>query len=246
MKKIYILIFLISTHVLSTQVDLLSLTAETQTTGDLITFKVESELDFTELQKYKNKRVGDILYVLEVNRDGNGVFIRGILAAPEQNSNASEKAVEPKDIFTIKNLSYEPVKSEKLKDFIIFNGPDVKFSENSRKAMMVLFTLLGLMIGTLIIKRIMKIRKLKSEEKERLKKIETEIKSYSCKKDFEQFYLNRKVILRDFEFNNNKLNVFIESLNLIQYKETWSEEELTKIKESYLELIKSMGRSNGI
>jgi hypothetical protein len=227
-------------------VDLLSLSGEAQTTGDLVTFKVESELGFNELQKYKNKRVGDILYVLEVNRDGNGVFIRGILASPQQKKATTEKKIEPRDIFTIKNLDYKPSENESLKDFIIYNGPDVEFSEESKKALKIFMALIGLVLGLLIIRKMLKIRNLKNKEKKRIEKLENEIKSYSSKQEFESFYINRKNILDDFRFETNKYDSFIVSLNLIQYKESWSDEELTLIKESYSKLIETLGRKNGI
>jgi hypothetical protein len=246
MKRIYWFIFIITTHALSAQVDLLSLSGEAQTTGDLVTFKVESELGFDDLQKYKNKRIGDILYVLEVNRDGNGIFIRGILASPEQKKSISEKNIAPNDNFTIKNLNYKPSENEKLKDFIIYNGPDVKFSEGSKRALKIFMAFIGLVIGLLIIKKMLRIRNLKAKENKRLEILEGEIRSNSSKNEFELFYIKRKSILNDFRFETSKYEDFLLLLNQIQYKETWSEEELKQIKESYSKLIITMGRKNGV
>lgn len=246
--KIIVMILLISVHSFANQVNLLSLSADEHITGDIVTFKVESSLDFEELATYKNSRVGDILYVLEVNRDGNGIFIRGILAEQSEPKKTTENAEikEPTNTFVIKNLDYKPVKNEKLKDFIIYKGPDFQISEKNKK--MILITLSGffLLFSIFILRLFLRAKRKKKNEQNRLNEIENRLKNYQDKDEFESFYLERQKILLDFSYSTEKLEEYINYLNEIQYKPAWSSEELDEIRSLYKKLIKSMERKNGV
>ncbi len=250
MKNLSLFIFLIYSYSFAAQVELLSLDAEKKSTGDIVTFKVEGELSYEELKSYQNKRVGDILYILEVNTEGAGLFIRGILAEPKKKpATIPQEIVKPpemKDTFLIKNLNYEPSQTEKLKDFIVYQGPKVELSEESKKALKIIFAFLALVIISFVSKKILYIRREKKKERQRIDELEEKIRGLGNKNEFEKFYQDRKLIAKDIKFEASKLLAFEKELNLIQYKPLWTAEELETIRKAYKKLLDSMERNNGV
>ena len=113
MKKI--LLLLLSFTAFAADITLLSLQGNAVETGDIVTFKIQSEYDFNYLKKYKNQRVGNILYLLDITKEGDDFFARGILAERSQ----KEKKSNLQDKFFIRNLDYRQSKLKMSKDEIM-------------------------------------------------------------------------------------------------------------------------------
>ena len=246
MKKINILIFfLISFCVFGAEITLISLEGNEVTTGDIVTFSIQSEYDLEYLQKYKNKRVGDILYLLEVNKEGERIFARGILA--EKAKEKKEKITAPAiDKFLVRNLNYKPIKSEKLKDFIIYKGPSVEIAKNFKRYGIWILATIAFLIMFFGLKTFYGKKKRKQEILMKRTVTLDMIISSESKIDFENIYNLRANVRRDLDFDTKDFEVFLEYIFSIQYKKSWSEDETHKSNELYSKVCKSMRVKDGI
>ncbi len=249
MIKIFILTFLYSTGVFSSEIHLYALQAEQVRTGDIVSFKVETEKEFQDLLTYKNKKIAEILYVLDITEEGDSVFIRAILAPIDKKTKLKLKKddqKQPEDIFFIKNLNYKEEQIAPLKDFVVLSGPEVLISEKTKKGLilfgiLLLFSLCFIVGRKLFIKSKIK-KRILLEKKKRI----ILIREAATKKEIENVYLGRKKLLRELEYDQKKLKRFVETINEIQYKKNCTDEEFKKLELEYKSFSETVRISDGV
>ena len=249
MKKLLILICLYSINSFAAQIDLYALQNDEVKTGDIVSFKVQTEKSFESLLLYKNKKVGKILYVLDLTLEGENIYMRAILAPIEKEPTDKEnlaKKKKPEDTFLINNLNYREEQIPPLKDFVVLPGPEVFLSEKTKKNIFLVVCFFLVVLVSLVSRKLF----LKSKKKKRIllrkKKKLLMIQDAKTKEDFEKIYRNRKDILNDIEFDEKKLKEFIETINDVQYKKSCTPEELEKLKLKYMNFSKTARVSDGV
>jgi hypothetical protein len=215
------------------KIELYSLEGSDVTTGDIVNFKVVSKYEYDYLKKYKNKRIAEILYVIDISEENQNIFIRAILADPIKKKTKPDLEVEKEYEFIIKNLNVKPSDLQKLKDFIIFEGPKVKFAQKMREiGIPILIILISLGIVGFASFIYLK-RKSKREARELKQKTLTLVSNAKAEKDLEQIYSLRNKIENDLDYDEKAYIAFLASLNKVQYKQKWSLEDHPEVNTSF-------------
>jgi hypothetical protein len=212
--------------------------------GDIIKFKVETTLSMNELEKYQNKRVDDLLYILSITKKNNDIIAEAIIAE----KGLKEKVEKPLDQFTVYNLDFVATKKKSIKDFILMDSGE-KSTKSMINILLIIIFLLLLIISPLIFKLIKK----KKEKKIKWKKwklnqnvIEIELRDTRDRKDLENIYKKRIEIDEYFYFDKESKTNFVNLINKIQFKKDWSGEELASALAKYKSFYSSIEVKNGI
>jgi hypothetical protein len=228
------------------KIELLALEGGEVTTGDIVNFKVVSKYEFDYLKKYKNKRIGEILYVLEITTENKNIFIRGILAEPEKKKPLKVETEKPEYEFDLKNLNYKPSQNKKMMDFIIFKGPKIDLSERVREIgipiLITLFVILFVFLGSFYYLR----RKNKLEAEAIRKATLLIIKNAKTTQDFEAIYSSRSKIERDLDFDKKLYIKFLEALNKVQYKKDWELKDSSEVLDLFERFKESTRIKDGV
>ena len=121
MIKLMLIITLLFSSILSfaDEVGILSTTQKQVTQGDLVKLKVIDSRGIEYYQQYKNKRIGSLIYVIDVIEKDNEVYFDAIVSE----MGAKEKSPKLNDKFILKGLNYYSSKRQQLMDFITLNVP---------------------------------------------------------------------------------------------------------------------------
>lgn len=195
--------------------------------GEIYSVVVESEKSIEELQAFKNKRINDIMYVLEVRKEFDKKIFKVFVTDPP-------KKKKDKVDFVPVNFNYNSKNKNVGQEYITF---DKKFELNQNKAMSYLWLILAA-IGLIVLvilgvkllvyqRRVSKERQIRKAEALELQDL---LQTAKIRPDFENIYKNRRKILKFLNLNEESFQEFLSYIDIIQYKPQWSENEIEETK----------------
>lgn len=204
------------------------------TTGDIVRLKVEN-LEYKKALELKNSRISNLLYVLNVFKKDYEVYFEVILSE-DKNYIAKE------DTFKLQGLNYRPVKLNLSKDIDVIDNRIVLIKDK----LIIFISIAAIIIFLFFISKILiKRRNHKREIIFQKNKLNINTEKLS-REHFENFYLLRKDFKTLYSYEAELYEDFENSLNSIQYKKYWSDEEYENIASKYKVLIINVKDSDGI
>lgn len=245
MKIVIVFIFIFKTlSCLADDVGLLSTTQKEVTDGDLVTLRIIDTRSVDYYSRYKNKRIGDLVYVLDLKEKDGELYFDTIVSK----AGPKEKRLELSDKFILKGLNYYPSKRNQLKDFITLNIP-IKIHEKIKVWAYVLLVIIIIAIGLWwysksgIRKREKKLKKMIQEKNEQLLDLVTKANSQA---DLSTIYVHRKEIEANLELDVPKFKKIMNDLDAIQYQKEWPKEEYNKIQKSLRSIKEEIKVKSGV
>jgi hypothetical protein len=242
--KFFLFLLLISNLTLAAEVKLFSTTSDKVSRGEIVKFNIETTLEVNELLKYQNSRVDELLYILSIKETDKGIVAEAIIAE----KGVKEKFEKPNDQFFIYNLDFVPTKKNSIKELIVLYT-DKKSSTNILISILIALSFLVLIFLIYYIKN----RKQNIRKKLELKKWKEnqdhfiiKLKDAKSRKDIEDIYMETNKLNEFFELGKNELDQFINIMNKIQYKKSWTENELEEALKVYKSFHSSIEVKNGI
>ncbi len=195
--------------------------------GEIYSVVVESEKSIEELQAFKNKRINDIMYVLEVRKEFDKKIFKVFVTDPP-------KKKKDKVDFIPVNFNYNSKNKNVGQEYITF---DKKFELNQNKAMSYLWLILAaigligiLSFGTKLLVYQRRISKDKQIRKAEALELQDLLNAAKIRPDFEEIYKKRRKILKSILLNEESFEEFLSFIDRVQYKPKWSEPELEEVK----------------
>lgn len=246
MSKVILLIFFLFINLIAyaDDVGVLSTTQESVTQGDLVKLKVIDSRGLDYYSQYKNKRIGSLLYVIDVIEKDDEVYFDAILSE----MGPKEKPPKLDDNFILKGLNYYPSKRQQLMDFITLDIP-IDIKKSLPLWIYFLFTLIVVVIGLWWYsnRNLRKKAKLQKQLKEkRIAKLQKIIQTAESEDDYANVYLLRDEITDYFELDLDDFENLIDEINAIQYQPSWPKEEFSNIKKRFNKIKNDLKVKSGI
>lgn len=246
MSKVILLIFFLFINLIAyaDDVGVLSTTQESVTQGDLVELKVIDSRGLDYYLQYKNKRIGSLLYVIDVIEKDDEVYFDAIVSE----MGPKEKPSKLDDNFILKGLNYYPSKRQQLMDFITLDIP-IDIQKSLPLWIYFLFTLIVVVIGLWWYSKrdLRKKAKLQKQLKEqRIAKLQKVIKTAESEDDYANVYLLRDEITDYFELDLDDFKNLIDEINAIQYQPSWPKEEFSNIKKRFNKIKNDLKVKSGI
>lgn len=221
----------------ATDIELRAISNEEVSFGDIVDFKVEGNLEYSQLSKYENKRINDKYYNLEVYKNGDNVFFKSIISQMEK----GEK-IEVEDKFEIHGVNFKFKKiqlDERIK--ILDENIILKRSKEILIFFFVIFTLIILFFS----KRYL--TKRRTLLKRKLERTELNINMNNpTREDLEKIYAKKSKLVELYDFSEELMDDYLLHLNKYQFQKEISKENLTKLILKYKEVVKSLKAKDGI
>ena len=246
MSKVILLILFLFINLIAyaDDVGVLSTTQESVTQGDLVKLKVIDSRGLDYYSQYKNKRIGSLLYVIDVIEKDNDVYFDSIVSE----MGPKEKLPKLGDNFILKGLNYYPSKRQQLMDFITLDIP-IDIKKSLPLWIYFLFTLIVVVIGLWWYSNrdMRKKAKLQKQLKEkRIAKLQKVIQTAESEDDYANVYLLRDEITDYFELDLDDFKNLIDEINAIQYQPSWPKEEFSNIKKRFNKIKNDLKVKSGI
>lgn len=244
--KIYILFitFFVTLTSFADEIGLLSTSQKEVTNGELVKLKIIDTRSKSYYSKYKNKRIGPLIYVLDIIEKQDELYFDAIVSE----AGSKEKKLEIDDKFILKGLNYYPTKKNQIKDFITLNIP-ILIKKKKSLWIFVTLTLILFAFGFWWYSnrnRRKKAKRIKKIKKEKIEKILALIEKAKTSDHFAQIYLQRTDILEFFELDTKKFKEVIDQINSVQYKKEWPEEELNQLIKMMNSIRKNVRVKSGV
>lgn len=246
MSKVIVLIFFLFINLIAyaDDVGILSTTQESVTQGDLVKLKVIDSRGLDYYSQYKNKRIGSLLYVIDVIEKDNDVYFDSIVSE----MGPKEKLPKLGDNFILKGLNYYPSKRQQLMDFITLDIT-IDIKKSLPLWIYFLFTLIVVVSGLWWYSNrdLRKKAKLQKQLKEkRIAKLQKIIQTAESEDDYANVYLLRDEITDYFELDLDDFENLINEINAIQYQPSWPKEEFSNIKKRFNKIKNDLKVKSGI
>ena len=204
------------------------------TNGEIYTVKIISEKNFEELEKYKNKKINEIMYVMDLNRKPDGNYFKVFVTDPP-------KKPKKKIDFALLGFQYKPTNKGMGQDFYAF-ASDFKLNNSVSSygwyiGVLLLIVILG--FSPKLIKLYKNYKRKKYLRKQTLifsRELLEKVRKAQTRKDFEKIYSDRKVIQKFLDIDHGNFVKFLNTLAAIQYKREWSEKECELINNLFKEI----------
>lgn len=211
--------------------------------GDKIKAVMESAVPGESLPDVKGKRLGGFFYVMEQN----GSELEVIVAPPATVDNAVMSPVgKNKDKFLLEGFNYKHKNVENIKDYLV-ERPDYELPWDG-KGFLAVLALAALFASAPAYKKIKKMLERK-KERERLRREAEEILKYlkdaSGRKEMEKLFTNREKY-RQFLETGESFNSFLNALDKIQYKPSWTQDETEEVGRLLNKVKKTARMKSGI
>lgn len=210
--------------------------------NEIYILEIQSELSDVEIKELKNKKINDIMYVMEVILDENKRYLRVFITDPPK-TKKNEKKTEEKVFFDHSLLDYQATNKDKNQDFVTMDIP-YDFKDVAKKSVSVWLSIAGIVFALLLIgfghklgtiylrkKRKRKVRKMRAKMLLSLwgKTIE--------RRHFEEIYALRSEFIELMNLNEYEFKKLIQAINRYQYRKEWSDVDFKVL----LELKNNMG-----
>lgn len=203
--------------------------------NEIYEVRVESDLKEEELLKLQNKKINDVMYVIDVFFDGDDKFFRVFVAEPPKDK--EKQKIDP--YFDRTSFSYKYVKKQKPQDFLSFEKDFTvkEFKAFWQKYAIYIFIILLLIpMPYFIYKGYFYFLSSKQSRKEKLrikklsKDLVTLFEEASTREDFENIFAKRKLYKRYIETDHQQFNKLLQKIDDFQYQKDWSDIEVSEIK----------------
>ena len=206
--------------------------------GDIVSLKLADEgVAAADLGQYKNKRISELLYVLDITENDKGVFLKVIIAE----KNEKEK-VDIDDIFKVKNVNFE---YKKVKLDGSFKTIDENIILEGQRLILIIVILVLLAIGVLIFIKVSRRRKRNKTNFQKRSNLNLHTKQLT-REHLERVYSQSSELKALYSYNEERLKTFQQSLDDIQYKKVWTGQEYEEVCENYVEFLKTVKEKNGV
>ncbi len=208
------------------------------TIGDIVSLKVaDKEVSATDLAQYRNKRISELLYVLDIIENDKGVFFKVVIAEKTE-----KEKVEIEDVFKVKDVNFE---YQKIKLEGSFKTIDENITLQGQRIILIIVILLLFVIGAFIFIKILKNKKRKKINSQKRSELNLRTKQLT-REHLESIYLKSSDIQALYTYKEESLLKFQKLLNDVQYKKIWSGQEYEEVCESYREFLKTVKEKNGV
>lgn len=194
--------------------------------GDKIKAVMESAVPGGSLPDVRGKRIGGFFYVMEQS----GSELEVIVAPPSSVDNAVMSPVgESKDKFLLEGFNYKHKNVENIKDYLV-ERPDYKLPWDG-KVFLAVLALAALFASSPIYRRIQTSLERKRERKRlrvEAEEILRKLKEASSREEMENLFINREKCRQLVEAGDS-FNSFLNALDRIQYKPSWTQDETEEV-----------------
>ena len=241
---VLILTFIMSSYSFADEVGLLSVSQRSVTNGDLVRLKIIDTRLKDYYSKYKNKRVGTLIYVLDIIEKQDELYFDAIVSE----MGPKEKKLELDDKFVLKGLNYYPSKKNQMMDFITLSIP-VEIKKQKSLWLYLIFVIIALVGGLWwysnrdMRRKTKKIKRIRQERNEKLLSL---LKKAQKPDEYAEIYLKRHEIMDNFELDSAKFKKVIEKIDLIQYQEQWPQEELELVRKTFVSISDNIKVKSGV
>lgn len=211
--------------------------------NEIYEVKIQSEFSEEKLKNLVNKKINDVMYVMEFyQKENDEKFFRIFVTDPPKKKEESDKKEEYEVVFDRSFFEYRADNNDKNPDFMTF---DVPYNMENFKTqtwplilgIFLVFIFFPLFLfGIKAFKKMMKSKKIRQQFQKQSQEYIELILSAQSRKDFEQIYLSRKSIKNHIDVSEKKFEKFLNEINEHQYKEVWSETEIIRLKSLQNEL----------
>lgn len=194
-------------------------------------YSSEVEVPNEDLAQYKNQRIGDRLYVLNVDKDNR---VLKVIVTKEGKPDNKKEDGQAEQVVTYRNLTFLKAESPSIPSyFTVESGNKFEVVKNLPILGSVLLLILLALLARPILRKLKKAKEAKREKNELLNLVQTAEK----RKGFELIYAKRKRLQEVFKLHPDDLIEFENTLNKYQYSPEWDEQALGEVKKSYQKLL---------
>ncbi len=234
---ICLLVSVICADAYATEYTLVALDKEKKSTGDIVEFSVD-ELDYSKSKTLKNKRINNLLYVLNTYRKNETTILETIISELKK----GEEFEELEDIYQVEGLNYKYKEIKLNKEFSIIDNKIVLLESKVLYVILGLLSLLLIVFSVIFLKRR---RKIKNEIAERKQRLDVD-SNQTSRNHIENIYTNRREVFDLYEIDKDAFEVFEVELNKIQFKKEWTVEESKNIENIFQNFVKTVRDKNGV
>lgn len=246
MKKfiIFLFIFALNLSSFADDVGLLSYSSNEYSDGDIVKLKIIDARGKKHFEKYKNKRIGKLIYVIDVISQGDEVVFEAMLSQMGK----KEKLPKLQDNFIIKGLNYKPGRPNQLMDFITLDIPiniPVKMSFYYTLIILILLVTFTIYWFKTKYKR-RRNKKLKQIKLQNIQKLKSLFEQVESEETISTIYLKRKQIVTFFDVDENNFNEIMRVINEIQYEPKWPEDKYKRVCSQLKKIANDLQVKRGI
>lgn len=230
---IFIFIFVfVSQVVLGQENYVLPKTNTNFTNGDRASLLIESPLSDEELRKFENTKITDVIYVFKFIAGNGDREFEVIFSDPPK------KPSEEKKPFTAKGINYNFDKERAGDRFVIFDSKYSPRFESQYFGTAIIFFLVFLLLILIymIITRYSQLRSQVNFKKEEAKKLIESFETAKKREQLESLFKNRAAYKELVSFDEKNWEELLEKINKIQFKNTWSEDDLEQVVQAKREI----------
>lgn len=198
---------------------------------------IDSELSDEELQKVKNGKINEVMYVMDVFIDGDDRFFRVFVTDPPKKAK-KDKENKIETYFDMSSFQYDPSNKEKTPDFLTMDLP-YELPKSRSELMKTILIILGAMfffpLSLLTVKgssMFLGFQKRKRFKKNRAKELIELFEDSKLREDFEKIYMLKKEFELHIEWDDNSFQKFLKCINNYQYQKNWDQEILNEVNKS--------------
>ncbi len=189
---------------------------------------IESQKSDLELLSYKNKKINDMMLVLEVLVKKTPRQFKVFVTDPPQQQKDSEDNKEVKKTrieFVAKGFKYNFVPKNLEEELFSFEKKMKKKESNLSLYLGWLIGIVGLMFTIWITRKVVIKRRASREKEQKKRECFDKIKNAFTRKEIENLYKEREYIDRYCQLDSEKWGEFLNLVEQIQYKRDWTETE---------------------
>lgn len=193
--------------------------------GDRTNLIIESPLSDEELKKFENTKITDVIYAFKLVKTNGSREFEVIFSDPPKKPSEKQKP------FQAKGINYTFDKERAGEQFIIFNT-DYSPRLKSRSLGLIIYGFLIFLLGCplyLIGKHFSELKKMIQGKKDKALILIDSLSSASTREDIENVFKNRHDYERLLVLDQENWLQFLNEINQIQFKGSWSSEELLQI-----------------
>lgn len=221
-----ILFFLFTFSAWATDNFVLPKNNNTFTNGDRATLLIESKLSDAELRKFENTKITDVIYVFKFTIEGGDREFEVIFSDPPQKKSDKERP------FIAKGINYTFDKERTGNDFVLLDSNFSPTVESNFLATFV-YVFLGVLLLLLIyyiLKNSNELRHRRLSKERDAENLMALYKKAKSREDFENIFKKRKDFEEHLDFSVKNWEKLTEQINKLQYRPTWSEEDLKSVE----------------
>lgn len=198
--------------------------------GEIYQVKIVSEKSDQELEEFENQKINDIMWVISFESKGDGRYFEVFVTDPPKPKKVKPGEELERPAFGVSGFKYEYLRKNTQGAIEVFDIDYVQKRKLDLKSiLLILFVIIiVLLIGLIYLKKTERSRKLKAIKKAKAKKLKEAFIVAKTREEFEELYEERRYFVDLFQ-ESEELRDFFTTINQVQYKKIWSQEDLKEI-----------------